>query len=96
MQDEDQPTRFSMVTCSEKFTLVLSVQGKIWFTGDKTSVGLESMNKGNQFGQETNTFQYYFVPYFDPTKINNLTTSQIKFISSNFNSKISHSINENN
>lgn len=39
-KEEDQPTRFAMVSAGEKATLLLAVNGAIWWAGDKHSVGL--------------------------------------------------------
>jgi hypothetical protein len=42
--DDQQPTRFAMVSCGEKHTLLLAVNGLIWWTGAKSAVGLDDPN----------------------------------------------------
>ena len=64
LKEEDQPTRFAMATCGEKHTCLLAVNGKIWWTGEKSSVGFVDPNKSrkNKFEKydESNSFQKQF------------------------------------
>ena len=67
LKDEDQPNRFSMISCGEKHTLALAVNGLIWFSGDKAAVGQflkkdESKEEYNQL----KSYQYTFMPLFSP------------------------------
>lgn len=42
---EDHPSRLQMVTCNEKITLLLAVNGMLWWCGDKTTAGFEDPNE---------------------------------------------------
>jgi alpha-tubulin suppressor-like RCC1 family protein len=99
-KDDDQPTRFAMVTCGEKHTLLLAVNGLIWWSGEKGSVGMRdpNANRKNQFEakNESASFQYTFAPYFDPTSYGEYNNVKMKFISSNFNSHLNFAITESN
>ena len=45
---------------------------------------------------EKDSYQYTFAPYFDPTSFGKFAKTKIKYISSNFNSKINFAITEQN
>lgn len=93
-----QPTRFAMVTCGERHSLLLAVNGSIWWTGSKSMVGYPDPNltRKNQFEakNERDSFQDTFMPYFDPTIPGTFQKMRFKYISSNFNSKLNFAISE--
>lgn len=64
LKEEDQPTRFAMISCGEKHTVVLAVNGKLWWTGEKVAIGLVDPNKArkNKFekNDESTSFQKSF------------------------------------
>lgn len=98
VQDSEQPTRFQMVTCGERHTLILSVTGALWWTGDRDAVGLRdghSHEALHRHQEEKNSFQYNFIPYFDPTKQRE-GKNRLKYINSNFNSPLNFAIAEDN
>lgn len=99
-KQEDQPTRFAKVACGEKHSLLLAVNGCIWWAGEKASVGMEDPNaiRRNKFEakDESDSFQYTFEPYFDPNAYTEFSQMRFKFINSNFNSKLSWAINAKN
>ena len=47
-KDEDQPYRFAMVTCGEKHTMLLAINGNIWWAGEKISVGIVDPNQSRK------------------------------------------------
>lgn len=47
-KDEDQPYRFAMVSCGEKHTMLLAINGNIWWAGEKISVGIVDPNQARQ------------------------------------------------
>lgn len=99
-KDEEQPSRFAMITCGEKHTLLLAVNGAMWWAGEKSAVGLVDPNavRKNKFEAkvESESFQYTFAPYFDPTSYGEFARMKLKFIASNFNSRTSFAIDEQN
>ena len=60
LNDEDQPTRFAMITCGEKHSLALAVNGLIWYTGDKKQVGhyISQVPKAKQINDENDVERY--------------------------------------
>ena len=100
LQDEDQPTRFAMVACGQKFSMLLAMNGMMWFSGDKKQVGLyrEEPRLGGQrskleLEEETKSFQYTFMPFTDPHKLRLQLENQVKFVACNFNSRQHLAIN---
>lgn len=100
LKREDQPTRFAKIACGEKHSLVLAVNGSIWWAGEKAAVGKPDPNalRRNQFEtkDESESFQYTFEPYFEPNSWTEFSLMRFKFINSNFNSKLSWAINAKN
>ena len=89
-----------MVTCGEKHTILLAINGNIWWAGEKISVGIDDPNqeRKNKYDpkNEIDSFQYTFDRYFDQEAQQDQSKYKYKFVSSNFNSKINFAINEKN
>lgn len=89
-----------MASCGEKHTCLLAVNGMIWWSGEKKAVGKVDPNiiRKNKFEakDEKASYQYTFLPYFDPTQSGQFNRMKFKFISSNFNSRINFAINDQN
>lgn len=100
LKQEDQPTRFAKIACGEKHSLLLAVNGGIWWAGERAAVGKLDPNalRRNQFEakDESDSFQYTFEPYFEPNSWSEFSQMRFKFINSNFNSKLSWAINAKN
>lgn len=103
LQDEDQPKRYHMATCGEKHTLLLTVKGALWFTGEKSAVGVEdeligAHAPGHEEEEPRNGCQQEFVPYFNPNALTGDLKDdyKMKFISSNFVSPVNYAISKKN
>ena len=87
-----------MVSAGEKATLLLAVNGAIWWAGDKHSVGLVDPREARQNKYEPKNeekyFAYAFSPYFDPTSYGTYGRMKFKYIKANFNSKRNFAIND--
>jgi len=72
----------------------------IWWAGEKRSVGVEDPNllRKNRYEAkvERDSYQYTFVPYFDPNNVGELNKLKIKHLSANINSKTNFAITEQN
>jgi len=99
-KEDEQPTRFAMITCGEKHSLILAVNGAIWWTGHKGAVGKVDPNEVRKCKFEPKddrlSYQYTFEPYFDPTSYDEFARMKFKYINSNFSSRISWAINKEN
>jgi hypothetical protein len=75
------------------------VNGNIWWSGEKTSVGLIDPNKvrKNMYdpAEEDISYQYQFLP-LPQGNVDDLHHLKFKTIAANFNSKVNFAITENN
>lgn len=98
LQDSEQATRFANIACGEKHTLLLTVAGAIWWAGERTSVGKVDPNlvRKNKFDprNEEDSYQYAFLPYFEPGSLTDLADVKFKSIASNFNARRNYAISE--
>ena len=100
LQESDQATRIASVQCGERHTLLLCVNGAVWWAGEKAAVGKVDPNevRKNKYDpkDEELSYQYTFVPYFAPSEPHEHARVKFKSVATHFTAKMNFAISEDN
>lgn len=100
LQEHDQATRIANVQCGERHTLLLCVNGAIWWAGEKTAVGKVDPNevRKNKYDpkDEELSYQYTFQPYFPPGEFHEYSPVKFKSIAAHFSARMNFAVSEHN